>query len=67
MGHRVTIALSVAGLLALVPAAQARPLVASPPVEASATNPLAACPPDGSAAAAGRVWLADDQSRSVAR
>jgi hypothetical protein len=37
------------GVMALVvPTAAAAPLSASPPLEASAANPLAGCPPDGS-------------------
>jgi hypothetical protein len=31
----------------IAPAAQAGPLIASAPVEASTSNPLAGCPPDG--------------------
>ena len=38
----------VALVLALAPTAQAAPLEAGSPVLASATNPLAGCPPDGS-------------------
>src|SRR5215217_3493277 len=38
----------VTALLVPVGIGKASPLVASPPVEASATNPLAACPPDAS-------------------
>jgi hypothetical protein len=47
--RRIALVTALVGAL-LVPAAvaQATPLVASPPVEASATNPLAACPPDAS-------------------
>jgi hypothetical protein len=47
--RRILLLTSLAGAL-LVPAAiaEAVPLTASPPVEASATNPLAACPPDAS-------------------
>jgi hypothetical protein len=46
----ITIPALVAGVLVLVmaPAATATPLVASPPIEASTTNPFMACPPDGS-------------------
>ncbi len=41
--------MGVAGAMALVSTgAQAAPLNASPPVNASASNPLAGCPPDGS-------------------
>ena len=46
--RRIAFLVALAGVLLLPAGVQAGPLTASPPVEASATNPLAACPPDGS-------------------
>ena len=46
--RRVSIPILVGAVLLLAPGAQAAPLSAGLPIEASATNPLAACPPDGS-------------------
>ena len=46
---RISIAILAGALLSLATAAaEAAPLNAGPPIEASATNPLAGCPPDGS-------------------
>ncbi len=46
--HRFSIPILLGALLLLAPGAQAAPLSAGPPILASATNPLAGCPPDGS-------------------
>jgi hypothetical protein len=46
--RRSAISVFVGALLTLAPAAHAAPLNAGSPILASATNPLAACPPDGS-------------------
>jgi hypothetical protein len=46
--RRISIVFLVTGLSTLGAAAQATPLDAGPPILASGTNPLAACPPDGS-------------------
>ena len=46
--RHLEIAALVAVCLALPAAAQAVPLDAGPPVDASVLNPLAGCPPDGS-------------------
>ncbi|MGH2714385.1 MAG: hypothetical protein ACRDM7_10965 [Thermoleophilaceae bacterium] len=45
---RISVPILLGALLVLAPAAQAQPLNAGPPILASASNPLAACPPDGS-------------------
>ena len=45
---RLLVTSAIALTIAVVPVAQAAPLTASPPVEASATNPLAGCSPDAS-------------------
>ncbi len=45
---RIPIPILAAAVLLLAPAAHAAPLNASPPILASAANPLAGCPPDGS-------------------
>jgi BNR/Asp-box repeat len=42
----ITIPALVAGVLVMAPAATASPIVATAPIEASATNPVAGCPPD---------------------
>ena len=45
---RISIAILAGALFSLATAAaEAAPLNAGPPIEASATNPLAGCPPDG--------------------
>ena len=46
--RRVSIPVLVGALLLLAPVGWAAPLNAGPPILASGTNPLAACPPDGS-------------------
>jgi hypothetical protein len=46
--RRIPIPLIAAALVMLASATQAAPLNAGPPILASGTNPLAACPPDGS-------------------
>jgi hypothetical protein len=45
---RISIPILVGALLLLAPVGRADPLNAGPPILASGTNPLAACPPDGS-------------------
>ena len=46
--HRFSIPILLGALFLLAPGALAAPLSAGPPILASATNPLAGCPPDGS-------------------